>query len=665
MHPIDVKTIMFLYALNGVLCCGIMAFFWVQNRARSRAFALWVSGHFIQLVGFILIALRGAIPDSFSIVGATALILLGTQYLLMGLERYAGNDSLRVADYTVLALITCGSVAFTYGWESIAARNILFSVGIVYYAARMAILAFVRVGPKLKSAIRPVGVTALALIAVNGARIANNAVYPENRTFFDFGPVNVGVLVANELIALALVFSIVLMVSRRLHDELKDELVERTRVTDELWRSKDRFTRAFQMSPNAIIISVLATGEFVEVNDAFLAMTGFTRAETLGKTAFSLNFWDVERDRDLVVAALTRGDSVHERELRFRKKDGTVMDCLFSSQLLELEQGRCILSTIQDISARKAADAELARNRDVLARERQRLAYILEGTNAGTCEWDIAKNRMTINDRWARIAGLSPELLDGLTIERWFELVHPDDRDAVRSALDRHLRGDDPAFDCEFRLFREDGQAVWVLDRGKIVSRGAKGEPVLMCGTRQEITDRKRDEETILHMATHDPLTNLPTLRLARDRLEMAAAIAKRQKRPMATLFVDIDGFKAINDTWGHDAGDRVLKEIAARLASSVRESDTAARIGGDEFLVVLSNLASRDDAALVARKMLDAFARPIGIAEGDVAVGLSVGIAVYPDDGAGPDELIKAADGAMYRVKRAGKNNYGFAEHR
>ncbi len=365
------------------------------------------------------------------------------------------------------------------------------------------------------------------------------------------------------------------------------------------------------------------------------------------------------------MAALSRGEAVRDRELRFRKKDGTVMDCIFSSQILELEQGRCILSTIQDISARKAADAELARNRDVIASERQRLAYILEGTNAGTCEWNVVENRLTVNERWAMIAGIEPKQLDALTIEKWFDLVHPDDRDKVRNALDRHLSGEDPSFDCEFRLAREDDATVWVLDRGKIVSRGGKGEPILMCGTRQEITDRKRDEETILHMATHDPLTNLPTLRLARDRLEMAAAIAKRQKRPMAALFIDIDGFKAINDTWGHDAGDRVLREIASRLVSCVRESDTAARIGGDEFLVVLSNLASRDDAALVAKKMLDAFSRPIGIAEGDVAVGLSVGIAVYPEDGTGPDDLIKAADGAMYRVKRAGKNNYAFAEHR
>lgn len=665
MHPIDVKTIMFLYALNGFLCSGIMVFFWIQNRARSRAFAFWVSGLFIQLVGFLLIALRGEIPDVFSIVVATALILLGSQYLLMGLERYAGKRSLRVADYAALAVFSCGSIIFTYGWESIAARNIVFSVGVVYYAVRMAFLAFVRSGPELKKAMRPVGVTALALIAVNGVRIANNAFFPENRAFFDFGPVNVGMIVANELIALALVFSIILMVSRRLHDELRDELIERTRVTDELWRSKERFTRAFQTSSNAIIISVLATGEFIEVNESFLAMTGFSREETLGKTAFSIHFWDVERDRDSVVAALSRGEAVRDRELRFRKKDGTVMDCIFSSQILELEQGRCILSTIQDISDRKAADAELARNRDVIASERQRLAYILEGTNAGTCEWNVVENRLTVNERWAMIAGIEPKQLDALTIEKWFDLEHPDDRDAVRTELDRHLSGKDPSFDCEFRLAREDDATVWVLDRGKIVSRGGKGEPILMCGTRQEITDRKRDEETILHMATHDPLTNLPTLRLARDRLEMAAAIAKRQKRPMAALFIDIDGFKAINDTWGHDAGDRVLREIASRLVSCVRESDTAARIGGDEFLVVLSNLASRDDAALVAKKMLDAFSRPIGIAEGDVAVGLSVGIAVYPEDGTGPDDLIKAADGAMYRVKRAGKNNYAFAEHR
>ena len=133
----------------------------------------------------------------------------------------------------------------------------------------------------------------------------------------------------------------------------------------------------------------------------------------------------------------------------------------------------------------------------------------------------------------------------------------------------------------------------------------------------------------------------------------------------MAVFFVDVDGFKGINDTWGHDAGDRALKEIAVRLCSCVRSSDTVARMGGDEFLVILSNLASREDSRVVADKIAAAFAPPLALAEGAASVTVSVGIARFPEDGATGDALVKAADDAMYRVKRTGKNNYCFAGER
>ena len=172
---------------------------------------------------------------------------------------------------------------------------------------------------------------------------------------------------------------------------------------------------------------------------------------------------------------------------------------------------------------------------------------------------------------------------------------------------------------------------------------------------------RQRDQ--IQHLATHDKLTALPMLRLAEDRSQVALAHAQRFGRKVAFMFVDLDGFKDINDRHGHDAGDAVLQEVALRLKASLRSADTAARIGGDEFLIILNDLGEAHFAGEVAHKILRAIATPITYGPGQLTVGASIGIAVFPDHAQGFDELKRAADKAMYCVKAAGKNGCGFAD--
>ncbi|HQH79394.1 MAG TPA: diguanylate cyclase, partial [Synergistaceae bacterium] len=174
---------------------------------------------------------------------------------------------------------------------------------------------------------------------------------------------------------------------------------------------------------------------------------------------------------------------------------------------------------------------------------------------------------------------------------------------------------------------------------------------------------RIQAEERIRHLAAHDFLTDLPKLPLARDRLTMALGAARRYRHRVAVMFLDLDGFKAVNDTFGHDAGDEVLRHVARVFRQSLRETDTVARVGGDEFLMVITELALPEHAALVAEKVLRALESPIPVPGGTARVGASIGIALYPDHGANDESLIKAADDAMYRVKFAGKNGYRFAD--
>lgn len=178
----------------------------------------------------------------------------------------------------------------------------------------------------------------------------------------------------------------------------------------------------------------------------------------------------------------------------------------------------------------------------------------------------------------------------------------------------------------------------------------------------EEVIERRRAEETLRHVASHDGLTDLPNRALMMDRLERAIFHAKRNQNKCAVLFLDLDGFKAINDTLGHDCGDHVLRETATRLTACIREDDTAARFGGDEFILVMSELNAADDVMPIARKILTAVSQPIETQGHMANVGVSIGIAFYPDHGDTPEGIIKAADKAMYDVKEGGKNNIAIA---
>lgn len=180
---------------------------------------------------------------------------------------------------------------------------------------------------------------------------------------------------------------------------------------------------------------------------------------------------------------------------------------------------------------------------------------------------------------------------------------------------------------------------------------------------RREVGLRRKAEQKMRFMATHDDLTQLPNRSLIKERIEQALLQHARHNEIMALLFIDLDGFKDVNDAYGHDTGDELLLQLAGLLNSAVRKSDTVARFGGDEFVVLLTGLLSRDDAAIVAEKILHQMSKPITLSVGEVKVGASIGIAVYPYDGTDSAKLLKVADSLMYRIKQQGKNHYCFSK--
>ena len=280
-----------------------------------------------------------------------------------------------------------------------------------------------------------------------------------------------------------------------------------------------------------------------------------------------------------------------------------------------------------------------------------------------------------------------------------FEFVYEDDRELLRQVYCDVEMGD--IWEVEYRMVRPDGEILWVREMGKSflvlsgveeqtigvvldISNRKKAEINLMKireNLEQEVTERtseldrtvkllkseveekKKIAAKLQHLANHDPLTGLPSIRLCMDRLSHALATADRSQETCAIMFLDIDYFKVINDNHGHQYGDEVLKILAGRFQDVVRETDTVARIGGDEFLVILSGVREINNVERIAAKLIEETSHAVSIGDYNFNVGLSIGIALYPPAGSNADELIQAADKAMYQAKKNGRNCFRFAE--
>jgi diguanylate cyclase (GGDEF)-like protein/PAS domain S-box-containing protein len=205
---------------------------------------------------------------------------------------------------------------------------------------------------------------------------------------------------------------------------------------------------------------------------------------------------------------------------------------------------------------------------------------------------------------------------------------------------------------------RRDGSVMPVEVNCKLIE--LDGQEVFFSVIR-DITERKQAEERIIHLAHYDALTNLPNRTLFYDRLEQAIAKAQRYQQKIAVLFLDLDGFKQVNDKFGHHVGDDLLKAVAERLNENARSMDTVARVGGDEFIFILNDVNHSDNAATVSRKIIESIARTFSIQGNICQISVSIGISVFPDDTTNADTLIKQADNAMYQAKNNGKNNYQF----
>jgi diguanylate cyclase (GGDEF)-like protein/PAS domain S-box-containing protein len=302
---------------------------------------------------------------------------------------------------------------------------------------------------------------------------------------------------------------------------------------------------------------------------------------------------------------------------------------------------------------RDATDAlEAARHSE------QRYALAATGANDGLWDWAIELDTFYCSDRWKRMIGLPADATVS-TVEGWLAHVEDADRPALADALEAHRASDRSLFEHEYRMRHVDGSSRWVLCRG-IAVRDQAGQATRMAGSQTDISEQRHIRETLALAAQHDPLTNLPNRTLFRELVQRAIAQGTRSAASRyAVLFIDLDGFKQVNDTHGHVAGDRFLTAVAARLQSELRPGDSLARLGGDEFGVLAESLNGPGDLSSIADRLLGALSDPFHVDTLELRASASIGIVFGTAQYRSVDALLRDADIAMYRAKAAGRGRY------
>lgn len=299
-----------------------------------------------------------------------------------------------------------------------------------------------------------------------------------------------------------------------------------------------------------------------------------------------------------------------------------------------------------------------------LSQQAEQLNLAITSANQAWFNVMIPTGEVSVSVEYPRMLGFDPNVFD-TSLSNWFDSIHPDDRVAVLENF-KECMDSKGQFTAEYRCLNKLGNWFWISSIGKVVEWDGAQKPVRLTGIHMSIVERKAAEKKIEHLAFYDPLTNLPNRRLFLDRLQHALASSERIGRSGALLLIDLDNFKSLNDTLGHQVGDLSLEQIAHRLESCVREGDTVARLGGDEFMVMLENLneqalESAAQTGAIGEKILAVLNQPYLLDTNEYLGTASIGATLFQGHSQSPDELVKQADIAMYHAKQSGRNTVRF----
>ncbi|AKJ27340.1 diguanylate cyclase [Caldimonas brevitalea] len=430
-------------------------------------------------------------------------------------------------------------------------------------------------------------------------------------------------------------------------------LAMRDEYQQALRQSEERTRAILTHAPDAFI-SIDPSGHVVEWNRQAELTFGWSRAEALGQSVASLIIPPTHRAAHEAGLQVFRGSGegsvINQRiEVPALCRDGRIIPVEMSIASVATEQGWAANAFLHDISARRRAQEQLQASE-------QRLRLIADNLPVLVSYIDHEHRFQFANETFREWVGVDPKAIIG---KHAVEAIGGRLYEERRPYYEQALRGER----VEFETSRETRERIWHLRSIYIPDVLPDGRVAGFYGLSVDVSGSKEIEQHLRHLARFDTLTGLPNRRYLEEKLEESMARARRLRAPMALLFLDVDHFKQINDRLGHAVGDDVLKQFGARLKTCVRETDTVARLAGDEFVIVLENLRKTAEAELVAEKVANAMQVPIDAGDGELVVSTSIGIALYQGETMTSSALLAKADAALYEVKRAGRAHYGLAK--
>jgi len=430
------------------------------------------------------------------------------------------------------------------------------------------------------------------------------------------------------------------------HTRLQQDIAsERSRISFEI----NRLEKTIETTQIGVCVTDL-TGRIVYVNPAEAEMHGWTVDELTGQDVGVLA---PHRLREPMSPAEIAKMTSWRRESVNVRKDGTTFPVHLMSDVVHDADGNPVnvVTTCENISARKAAE-------QALRESEERYALSARGANDGLWDWNIDSGDVYFSDRWKAILGYSDQEIEP-KIDAWLDRVHPEDLERVKGELDTHLIGHSVHYENEHRVRHWDRTYRWVLVRAVAV-RDEEGRPHRMAGSLTDITPRKQVEEQLAKDALYDPLTGLPNRAFFSNILQRSSRRARRRRGyQFAVLFLDLDRFKVVNDSLGHDVGDELLISFAERLERCLRPGDVVARLAGDEFCILLDDIKEINDPTRVAERIQEELRAPFLLGKHELYATVSIGIASSGSSTDGPEHLLRDADTAMYRAKARGRARF------
>ena len=509
----DIRTLIVITFLMFALSMLVLASVWVHYRSRYKGLLFWWLQAGFSMIGTSSIILRPWMTLNVSIMITNIFLHLGVLYLLFGFQRFFGRAKLSQVSWIGFVLTGILISLLTYQYPSVQGRQIVLSLAIIAAVSQMLWLLYRQTAVLPRKSTLTVSLVLLVMLLAHVLRIALTLLDMRAiQNYYDNPLSESAFLLAHLIIWVTLTFSLVLMVTRRLQAEIEAEEM--------------KFNSIFTHSPYASALTRLDDAVMTDINQSFSHLTGYTRDFAVGKRAHDLGLWADPNLRDQVVEDLSEDHPVENIELMMRRKNGSLLPCLFSATIIRINGKSYMLSTLQDVS----------------------------------------------------------------------DLVE------LRAKLEK--------------------------------------------------------------LATHDPLTHLPNRTLFEDRFAIARAQAMRSDSKFVVAIFDIDDFKAINDEYGHPVGDRALIAVAELASHYLRLSDTVARFGGDEFVLLLNNIPNRAAARETLERILELYQQPLRMPGYAITAKISLGAACFPDDGDTLPDLIRKADDALYQVKGSGKNAVQFYQN-